>query len=454
MRKKISKLLAMVLVLVSLFSMTACSGKTADQPADTMVAASADTPAVSTDSTTPATQPAQKEKLTVWAWDPAFNIPIMNEAKNRYTAINPNTEIEVVEFAKADVEQKLLVNLSSGTTDGLPDIVLVEDYNAQKYLSAYPGSFADLTNKVDYSAFAPYKVKLMTLDGKTYGVPFDSGVAGTFYRKDLLEQAGLKASDLENITWDKFIEIGETIKAKTGVSMCAFDPSDGGLVRVMLQSAGAWYYDKDGKPYLAGNSVMEKAIDTYVKILKSPMTLQTSGWSEWVAAINGGNAASISTGVWIIGSIKAEASQSGKWALAPIPKLDVLNAVNASNLGGSSWYILESSKAKDTAIEFMNQIYVKDVDFYQKILINNGAVGTYLPSQTGESYTKAVEFFGGQKVFEEFSKYMKAIPSVEYGSYTYEADAAVAAILPAALKGGDIKALLKDAQAQLESSIK
>jgi lactose/L-arabinose transport system substrate-binding protein len=60
-----------------------------------------------------------KQKITIWAWDPKFNIAIMNEAKARFAAKNPNVEIEVVDMAKADVEQKLLINLSSGVTDGL-----------------------------------------------------------------------------------------------------------------------------------------------------------------------------------------------------------------------------------------------------------------------------------------------------------------------------------------------
>src|SRR5574344_1155024 len=117
----------------------------------------------------------------------------------------------------------------------------------------------------------------MTMGGKTYGVPFDSGVAGTFYRKDVLEAAGFKAKDLENITWDRFIEIGEVVFKKTGVSMCAFDPTDGGLVRIMLQSAGSWYFDKAGKPNLAGNAVMEAAVSTYAKLIASPATMKTSG---------------------------------------------------------------------------------------------------------------------------------------------------------------------------------
>ncbi|MBU0934949.1 MAG: extracellular solute-binding protein [Spirochaetes bacterium] len=397
---------------------------------------------------------AGPQKITIWAWDPNFNIAIMEEAKARYQAINPDVQFEIVDMAKADVEQKLLINLSSGVTDGLPDIVLIEDYNAEKYLSSYPDSFADLSSSFDYSQFAPYKVKLMTVGGKTYGVPFDTGVAGTYYRKDILEAAGFRASDMENITWDRFIEIGEAVFAKTGVSMCAFDPTDGGLVRVMLHSAGSWYFDKNGKPFLAGNPVMEAAVATYAKLINSPGTMKTSGWAEWVGAINSGKAATISTGVWITGSVKAEATQSGKWALAPIPRLNVPGAVNASNLGGSSWYVLNSSKAKATAIDFLKQIYAKDNDFYQKILVDRGAVGSFLPSQGGSAYMVADPFFGGQKVFQNFSAYMQKIPSVEFGSYTYEADSAIASVLPSIYAGGSVADALKAAQAQLENAIK
>ncbi|EFM08349.1 extracellular solute-binding protein family 1, partial [Paenibacillus curdlanolyticus YK9] len=50
--------------------------------------------------------------------------------------------------------------------------------------------------------------------GKQYGVPFDSGVTGLYVRTDYLEQAGYKAADLQNIDWNKLIDIGKAIKEK------------------------------------------------------------------------------------------------------------------------------------------------------------------------------------------------------------------------------------------------
>jgi len=101
----------------------------------------------------------EKPKITIWAWDPNFNIPIMQEAAQRYKKINPNVDFDIVSMAKADVEQKLNTVLASGVKTNLPEIVLIEDYNAQKYLTSYPGAFADLTNHFNYKEFAPYKRK-------------------------------------------------------------------------------------------------------------------------------------------------------------------------------------------------------------------------------------------------------------------------------------------------------
>jgi len=394
-------------------------------------------------------------KITIWSWDPNFNIPIMQEAAKRYTKDNPKVTFEIADLAKADVEQKLQINLASGVTTGLPDIVLIEDYNAQKYLQSYPGAFADLTDKIKYSDFANYKVSLMTLDGRVYGVPFDSGVSALFYRTDYLKKAGYKSEDLNNITWDKFIEIGKKVKEKTGKAMIGFGMDDGGLMRIMMQSAGKWYFDDKGNVNLSNNDALKEAVKTYKKIVNSGIIKKTSGWSEWVAAFNNGDTASVVTGVWIIGSIKADKTSSGKWKVAPTPRLNVAGAVNASNLGGSSWYVLENSKNKDVAIDFLNKIYAGDIDFYQKILMDRGAVGTYLPAQSGAAYSKKDEFFSGQKVYTDFSTWIKEIPAINYGVYTYEADAAIFSIMPDVYSGKiSIEDALEKAEEQLKNQIK
>src|SRR5215207_248427 len=97
---------------------------------------------------------AMAVEVTVWCWDPNFNGATMKEAGARYSAMHPDVTFNIVDFAKADLEQKLQAQLTSGTTEGLPDIVLIEDYGAQKYLQSFPGAFEPLNDHVDYSTFA------------------------------------------------------------------------------------------------------------------------------------------------------------------------------------------------------------------------------------------------------------------------------------------------------------
>jgi lactose/L-arabinose transport system substrate-binding protein len=392
--------------------------------------------------------------VTVWCWDPAFNGAAMNEAISRYTAAHPDVTIKVVDFAKGDLEQKLQTQLASGTTDGLPDIVLVEDYGAQKYLLSFPGAFEPLTDKIDYSQFAKYKVDLATVDGQTYSVPFDSGVTGLFYRSDLLAEAGYKAEDLADITWDQLIEIGEKVKATTGKPLLSIDINDAGALRIMLQSAGSWYFNEEGGVHIKDNPVFKASLETWVKLLQhKDIYKSVSGWGDYTGAFNKGDVAGVFTGVWMTGGIKTN-NMSGKWAVAPLPKLaNVEGADHYSNLGGSSWYVLSAAPAKDAAIDFLQTVWAKDVDFYQKILVGQGAFSSYLPAREGAAYSANDDYFGGQAVWKDFSDWQAKIPGVNYGIFTNEADVAVAAQLPGLIDGGDLDAAIEAIDAQISQQI-
>lgn len=392
-------------------------------------------------------------EITVWCWDPNFNGAIMQEAGARYTAQHPGTTIKVVDFAKGDVEQKLQTGLASGTTQALPDIVLIEDYGAQKYLQSFPGAFAALTKKVDYSAFAPYKVKLMTVGDEVYGMPFDTGVAGMFYRKDYLEAAGFKPADMENITWDRYVEIGKAVSEKTGKKMVAIDPNGADLIRIMMQSQGKWYVDDQDNLTITDNAALKASLEVESKLINAGAVKTLSGWTEWAGSIGAGDVATVMSGVWITGTIKAQADQAGKWGLAPIPSFTTDGKGHASNLGGSSWYVLDSSAEKDEAIDFLSEVFTKDIGFYQKILTERGAVGSLLAARTGDAYGSADAFFGGEKVWQRFATWLAEVPPVNYGAFTTEIDAAVMGHLPEVLKGEPIDDVLKSIEAQAQGQI-
>ena len=397
---------------------------------------------------------AADNKLTIWAWDESFNIKAANEAKDIYLEKNPDADVEVVTMAQDDIVAKLNTSLSSGSYDGLPDIVLIEDYRIQGYLNAYQDEFSDLSDIASPDDFAEYKTGVNQVDGKMYGVPFDSGVAAMFYRTDMVEEAGYTQEDMNNLTWDKYIEIGQAVKEKTGKYMLTLDPSDLGQIRMMLQSAGAWYTDADGKVTIKDNQALKDAITTYKSIVDSGISKSVSDWDQFVGAFNNGDVASVPTGCWISPSVLKAEDQSGKWAVAPFPKMaQNTDSVNASSIGGAGWYVLKNVGHEDTAKDFLKETFASNVDLMNQLAVDINLVSTLKSASEAENYSKGVDFYGGQEIFGDFAKWTNEVPTVNYGEDTYAIEDMMTEAVQAILGGADMDKTLGDYQEQVEAAV-
>ncbi len=393
-------------------------------------------------------------KLTIWAWDEAFNIKAANVAADMYKEDHSDAEIEVVTMAQDDIVAKLNTSLSSQSYDGLPDIVLIEDYRIQGYLNAYEDEFADLSDIAKPEDFAAYKTGVNQKDGKMYGIPFDSGVAAVFYRTDYIEQAGYTKEDMQNLTWDKYIEIGKAVKEKTGKAMLTLDPSDIGQIRMMMQSAGTWYTDEDGKVNIADNQGLKDAINTYKKLVDAGITETVSDWDQFVGAFNSGDVATVPTGCWISPSVLGAEDQSGKWAIAPFPKMaENADSVNASSIGGGGWYVLKNVGNEDLAKDFLKETFASNVDLMNQLATDINLVSTLKAASSAENYSKGVEFYGGQEIFKDFAAWTNEVPTVNYGENTYEIEDLMTEVVQAILGGADIDKTLEEYQTQIESVV-
>jgi len=388
--------------------------------------------------------------VNVWCWDPNFNGGSMEEAASRFQAMHPDFELNVTIFDRSDLEQKLQAQFAAGVTDGLPDIVLIEDYSAQKFLLSYPGSFEPLGDHIDMSKFAQYKVDLATVDGKAYSLPFDSGVTGWFYRSDILADAGYTHDDLVDITWDEFMQIGQDVLDKTGHPLISTQVDSASFTRIPMQSSGTWYTDDNDNLTLVGNPAFEASVRLYGDLLQSPINKRVNGWTDYTESFLSGDVASVVSGVWMTSFIKSVPEFSGKWGVAPVPRFgNIEGSINASNTGGSSWYVLSAAPEKDTAIQFLDEIWGGDIDFYQKILIDKGAFGSLLAAREGSAFSASDEFFGGQPVWQNFSTWMSEVPGVDYGIFTYEILSAITAQIPALTEGdAPIEDIVEDINTQ------
>ncbi len=386
--------------------------------------------------------------LTVWCWDPAFNIYAMNEAAKVYQQTHPDFALNVIETPWDDLQTKLTTLAMSGDLSGMPDIFLCQDNAFQKNVINYPDLFADLTGGgVDFSKFPAAKVAYSVVDGKNYGVPFDNGTTVQAMRTDILEQAGYTVADLTDITWDRFIEIGKDVKGKTGLPMISGTAGQPDLVMIMLQSCGSSLFNEDGSLNIKDNAALKKIMAYFAEMVQEGVYVEANGWDGYIATFTTGNCTGTINGCWILGSIQTAADQSGKWALTNIPKVDIEGGTNYSNNGGSSWAVAASSKNYQLANDFLAATFGGSVEFYETILPSSGALATYLPAGDSDVYNQPSEFFGGQKVFADITAYAAKVPSNATGVYYYEARDAVATAITQVLSGADIDQALAEADA-------
>lgn len=393
--------------------------------------------------------------LTVWCWDPTFNIYAMNEAAKIYAKDNPDVKVDVQEVAWDDLQTKLTTLAQSQQTKDLPDIFLMQNNAFQKNVINYPDLFSDFTKSgVDFSQFPAAVTSYSTVDGVNYGLPFDNGTAITALRTDVLKQAGMTIDDFTGITWSDFIAKGKQVKAKTGKPLLSGQAGSSDLIMMMLQSAGASLFDDQGNPTISGNQALMKSIDVYSELVKSGVLVEVNSWDEYIGSFVNSNVAGTINGVWILGSIQSAKDQSGAWAITNLPQLDgVAGATNYSANGGSSWAISANANY-ELAADFLNKTFAGSTQLYETILPSSGALANWLPMADSSVYAQPQEFFGGQAVFSQVVGYSKQVPKNNTGAYYYEGRDAVSAAITKILNGTDPNTALDEAQKTVEFAMK
>ena len=400
------------------------------------------------------TAAAQEETLTVWCWDPNFNVYAMEQAEKMYQKDHPDFKLDIQEKVYSDIETALITAAEADDYSTLPDIFLMQDYSFHKNVVNYPGIFTELTDSgVDFSQFSAGKLADSTVNGKNYGLPFDNGATIMAIRKDMVEAAGLTVDDFKDTTWSDFIEKAKKVVEKNNVPMLT---SSGGseIVIEMLQSAGASPM-VDGKVDLVGNEALKKSIETYKQLIDEKVMVDYTDWDQYIASMNKGTAAGVIQGCWIMSSIQAAEEQSGNWAIVDMPKLDgIEGATNYANCGGASWAVSSNCKNTDLAFDFLKSTFGESVELYDDLLPNAGAIASYLPAAESEVYNEASDFYGGQAVYKDIVDFAGKVPGIDYGAYYSDIRSALTdAITNVVQNGADIDSEIKNAQDTVEFNI-
>lgn len=454
--KKRMMTVAAVAALAAL-ALTACGGSSAgttatQAPADTK----AETKEAGMEGETTAAAAAASEDgntLTVWTWDPNFNIYAINKAAEIYKAAgHDDFSVNVTEIVSDDIETKITTAVSAGDLSTLPDIFLMQDNSFQKYMTNYPDVFTDLTGSgIDFSQFAQAKVNVSMQDGKNFGVPFDNGTVVFAVRTDLIEQAGFKIDDFRDITWSDFMAKAKTVKEATGLPMLTVQAGSPDLLMMMIKSTGSSVFNEDGTVNMVGNEALKESMENYVQMVKDGTLVEVTDWNQYIASLNKGTVAGCINGCWILGSIVAQEDQAGKWGIVNMPRLDKApNATNYSSNGGSSWVISSNCKNPELAIDFLKSTFAGSNALYDD-LIAKGALATWAPAAKSDIYGQKVAFFGDQQIYKEIVEFAGKTPSSVTSPYYYDGRNALGVALSnITQQGADIDSEIKTAQETTE----
>lgn len=180
-----------------------------------------------TDAATAATEAADTgdtgEKVTIEWWHIQNNDPGLTDWQNMadaYMEAHPNVSVEITVMENEAFKAALQTNLQAGD---VPD--LFQSWGGgglRQQVDA--GLVQDITDlSADWIGdLNPGATGLYNVDGKQYGIPFNLGMVGFWYNKDLFAQAGIESPPT---TWDELLTDVQILK-DAGITPIAVGAGD------------------------------------------------------------------------------------------------------------------------------------------------------------------------------------------------------------------------------------
>jgi raffinose/stachyose/melibiose transport system substrate-binding protein len=216
MTRKIYILLSLMLIVS--FALAACA-PAQEAPAATDAPGEAEAPV--------ATDAPSGEPVTVTWWHITTDegqAAVWQSLADSYMAAHPNVTVEITILENEAFKTKMTTVIQSGEP---PDIFQSWGGGVMnEYIEA--GMMKDITADLDAdggawrNTFSPGALGVYSYQGSNYGVPWDMGMVGFWYNKDLFTQAGI---DTPPATWDELLEDVSALKT-AGITPIALGEGD------------------------------------------------------------------------------------------------------------------------------------------------------------------------------------------------------------------------------------
>lgn len=294
----------------------------------------------------------------------------------------------------------------------MPDVFTLENTQAAIFFAQFPGCFADLSAKgVDdmHDQYPAFTWSDLQIDGKTYGIPSDTGAAAIFYNRKIFADAGIDAAAIK--TWDDYIAAGETLLKATGgkvqMSMSGHASNDDWFWMLSAQN-GCSYFDAVKDEITVNQPGCVEALDT-IKRINDAGILASGGWDDKLQALKAGNVASMLYGAWYVASVEdSMPDQAGNWGAMLMPAFHE-GGSRASYYGGSAMVSSAKSAQADLAYDFMR--YATG-DESQEDMLQHGLVPAKLSVITGPTAATTSDYWGGQAIWKDVLSTMDQVPAI------------------------------------------
>ncbi|EWC58551.1 Maltose/maltodextrin ABC transporter, substrate binding periplasmic protein MalE [Actinokineospora spheciospongiae] len=268
---------------------------------------------------------------------------------------HPDQIVKVIELPEdADAQRQQMVQNATTKSDAYTvlnlDVIWTAEFAANQWVTQLPES------ELPLDKLLPATVETGKYFNKLYAVPTTSDGGLLYYRKDLLDAAGVKPPT----TWAEMkAACDKVLPTAPGTSCYAgqFEKYEGLTVNFSeaVNSAGGVVVGDDGKPNV-NTPEAKKGLDFLVEGIKSGQISQkarTFKEEEGRRAFQAGEL--LFQRQWPYQYAKANATDgssqvAGKFAVAPLPGLD---GPGASTLGGHNYAISSFAKNKKTALDFI-----------------------------------------------------------------------------------------------------
>ena len=243
-----------------------------------------------------------------------------------------NIPVSYTHYPFAELNKQYTLGLVSGD---LPDIGIIDCPDNAMYVDM--GMLQDITGKVDEwgekDKFYESSLSTTTIDGRIYGLPYNSNDLILWYDTDMLESANLTVPK----NWDEFENACKVLTEgkRYGFAM-SLTNSEEGTFQFM-----PFLYSAGGSVFEMNSTESNRALSFLTGLVQNGyMSKEVINWSQSdvLTQFEQGNAAMMLSGPWNV-PILRERSPDKNWAVAPLP----IDKAEASALGGEGFSIMKGA---------------------------------------------------------------------------------------------------------------